>query len=458
MKKKIALILDNIDRGTIQTTLQTNGYQKKLKILNSSVKNWESICEFIDDNSNEDIIIIGKFTEHTLFRMCLPQYEKVVNDLIKRLTEVKHLIFIYKANVLGEFSYFSDTEFELPQIDNEDDYFKYYSSNVKNWLSYNDVTMSEAEYINKVQRFIKRINNDLKILPYEKLIDVEVSGQNFIENIAEGLLFRIYIPNDRIWSSEFSKFFGLFRDYTSSVANEELKISQDKTDLGIICSIYSINKIPKETINKLYKDFTTFMDLCATNPDEAEKILDSLNFDDSKKRTILTKYIKESQRLSLDLKQEKERKILEIKHRLQNEINELEIDENLQNYIENSFPNNLNKMINNSPLNIDKQNIFINSQIIQKVEGIVANEINGNIEFDFEEKQIENLIEKYSADITEKTELTNSLYELKDNSISKEIKRTSWQKLYGFIAKVGDKVGDVGVALLTKYLEQKIGL
>ncbi len=105
---------------------------------------------------------------------------------------------------------------------------------------------------------------------------------------------------------------------------------------------------------------------------------------------------------------------------------------------------------------IQNQNFYINSQIIEKVNGIVANELNGNINLTPEEEQILKLIEKYTLDITNKTDLKTALYELKDAASSKEAKRSSWQKLYGFLGKVGDKVGDVGVALLTKYIEQKM--
>lgn len=461
-KEKTALILDNIDRGTITTTLQTNGYYRKLKILNSSVKNWESICTILEEDDENEIIVLGKFTEYTLFKMCIPEYREVVERLIDLLKTKKHIIFIYKDNLMGNFSYFQsvvikETVFE---VDDKEDYFFYRETGLKNWLNYQGIQDTEADYLKRVLKLIKRINVELTALPYEKIIDIEISGQNFIENIAEGLLFRIYVPKDRIWSNEFDKFITLFRDYASNIANEELKITQNRTDLGIICSLYSINKdISESEINDLYKEFTAFMDLCSSNPTEAQKLIDKLDISEPKKQSILKKYIKESQRLLLDIKQEREIKIISIKHRFQNELQEYELSKDVIEYIENSVPSSeLTKHLTFGNQTIQNQTIIINPQIISKVDGIVVNELNGHINFSPEEQELNKLIEKYTSSLSEATELLTSLYELKDNASSKEKKRGAWQKLYGFLGKVGDKVGDVGVALLTKYLEEKMGV
>jgi hypothetical protein len=459
--EKTALILDNIDRGTITTTLQTNGYYRKLKLLNSSVKNWESICKFLEEDVENEIIVLGKFTEHTLFRMCTPQYRAVVEKLIGLLKNKKHIVFIYKDNLVGNFSYFQSVEIKetVFDIDNKKDYFYYREKQLKNWLAFEGIEETESDYLNRVIKLIKRINIELTALPYEKLIDVEISGQNFIENVAEGLLFRIYVPNDRIWSNEFDKFITLFRDYASNIANEELKITQNRTDLGIICSLYSINKdISESEINDLYKEFTAFMDLCSSNPKEAKNLIDELKISEPKKQGILKKYVKESQRLLLDIKQEREVKIISIKHRLQNELQEYELSKDVLEYIENTVPSSEStKYLTFGTQSIQNQTILVNPQIIGKVDGIVISELNGNVNFSPEEQELNKLIEQFSKSISEATELQTSLYELKDNASSKEKKRGAWQKLYGFLGKVGDKVGDVGVALLTKYIEQQMG-
>lgn len=136
---KKALLLDSVDRGTIQTVLQTNGYYRHTKLLKSSLKNWESICDLIESEnaSNNDLIIIGKLTEHTLFRMCLPDYEEVVERLIKLLQKNKHILFIFKDNMFGNFTHFTniDKEIDLPQIDDDLEFKVKYKSYYINYVS-----------------------------------------------------------------------------------------------------------------------------------------------------------------------------------------------------------------------------------------------------------------------------------------------------------------------------------
>lgn len=455
---KKALLIDKIDRGTIKTTLETNGYEYILKLPLSSVNNWSNICKILEDDREDNLIIIGKFTENVLFQLCAPSYRWVKETFLMLLKRKKHLLFIYKDNLFGKFSFFAPVNESVFDIDEQNDYLKYNYSKLSNWIRYQDINEEEEIYFKKVNEFIKYLNENFNILPYERLIDVENAGQNFIENSAEGLLFRIYVPNERIWSSEFDKFINLFRDYASSVANIELTVKQNRTDLGIVCSMYSrVHHIDENEMNRLYKEFTAFMDLCASDPEEAMHILNSKEISNDSKQKIISKYVKESKRLLLDLKHERETKLLTIKQKLENELQEGEINDEIVGYIESWLPKvtSTSNVLHGSsvqPTNV----ININPQFIQTVNGIVSKEINGTINFSTEEEEFLKLIEKYAEKTLEVTDLKSALYELKDKVTGKEEKRSAWQKLYGFLGKVADKVGDVGVALLSKYLEQKI--
>lgn len=461
-KQKIAIVLDSVDRGTIQTSLQANGYYRIVKLLSSSVKNWESICDLLDADEKNEVIVLGKFTEYTLFRMSLPEYEIVVQRLISLLKNKRHVLFIYKDNLFGKYSYFEDNKKNLQPLTNDtvEDYLKnpHLYNDFDQWLYRNQVGELKPIYFDRVKATIQQLKGELNLISYEKLIDIEVIGQNFIENVVEGLLFKLYIPNERIWSSEFHKFIELFREYASKISQKEFKIVQDKTDLGAICSLYSIDEnLSQDVINTLYKDFTAFMDLCISNPQSAGDIINKLDIKEADKTAILKKYVKEASRLLLDIKHERENKILSIKHRLESELNEYDISSQLNDYIESAVPSA--KLSNLLPSNSPQYHIInINPQIIHKVEGIVCNELNGNINLNSQEEELMKIIEQHSKDIAELLNLQSAIYELRDNATSKEKKIGAKQKLYSFLAKVADKIGDVGVSLLSKYLEQQIGL
>lgn len=333
--------------------------------------------------------------------------------------------------------------------------------NLKSWLFNNQVDLTEDEYLTKVNNLIKSFGKqNLYILPYEKLIDIENAGQEFVNNLTEGLLFKIYIPNQKMWSNEFDKFITLFREYASSISGKELIIKQQRTDFGVMCSLFSINNdINEQEINNLYSEFSSFMDICAINPDEAREIISDLKIPKEQQDKIFQKYSKEAKRLQLDLKQERESRLLQIKHCLENELQEFSIEGKLSQYVNSLVPNSITSQnglcIRNK---IDTQIININPQIIGKVEGVVSRVINGNIEFAQEEKELFKLIELYTEKAIENETLKSAIYELNDTGIPQEQKRMAWQKLSSFLCKVANKVGDVGVCLLSKYLEQKIGI
>lgn len=332
--------------------------------------------------------------------------------------------------------------------------------NLKSWMIDNHLEGTEEQYLLKVKDLIKHFNNiELNILPYEKLIDVENAGQTFVNNLTEGLLFRIYVPNKKLWSNEFDKFITLFREYASVISGKELIIKQQRTDIGVVCSLYSQNKdIDEQEINILYSEFSNFMDICAINPSEASKIINKSKLPQEQRDTIFQKYIKEAQRLQLDIKHERELKLLQIKQCLELELQEVSINDELTNYINQKVPIALSDSSFSRHKSTHTQIININPQIIGKVEGVVSRVVNGGIELSNEEREICKLIELYSAKATEVESLKSAIYELRDNAISKDEKKMAWQKLYGFIGKIGDKIGDVGVSLLSKYLEQKIGI
>lgn len=467
--KKI-LIFEDLNKGSIYTTIKTNGYESTTKLLKSSIKNWETICSIFQEDEKKELLVMGKFTESVLFIFSLPEYKEISEKILKFIKERKHIIFIYHSNFFKDFSCTKKEIWDesIYEVNEEGDFIGIKRVNaLEKWLNDYDVQIDSTTYIRNVEQFIDRLNkNGFNITPYRKLIEVEVAGQNFIESSDQGLLFQLYVPNKRIWSNELDKFIILFRDFASNVTNEEVKVIQDRTDRGITFSIYSKSKkISSENIEELFNEFTKFLDVCVQDPNSAIKILEETT--EVPKESIpalVYKYSKEGKRLMIDLKQEREKKILSIKHQLETDITEYEIGANLPELISQSIPmiNSPSDLFNNG--NYTKsQTVIINNnnnnqQYINKVEGIVSKEIHGNIDFTFEDRQLNEVIEQYAEDKAELALLKSAHNEMKDNGVSKSKKIVAWQKLQKFLGKVGEKVGDVGVDLLKKYLEGQLDL
>ena len=241
---KTALLLERLDRGTILTSLQSGGYVNQLKILKSSVDNWKSICNILVEDDKNELVVLAKFTEYVLFLLCLPEYNEVAKHLIEAIKNKKHAIFIYHKNFVGEFSCCKSQPWhnDVLDIDEEDDYISSFhgNSSLADWLRREKITENPTDFENKVRVFVNGLNKSgFNIIPYRKLVDIEVAGQKFIESIDQGLIFRVYVPNDRLWAKELDRFVILFRDYASITTKNDVKVVQNRTGKGVTFSLYS---------------------------------------------------------------------------------------------------------------------------------------------------------------------------------------------------------------------------
>ncbi len=90
-------------------------------------------------------------------------------------------------------------------------------------------------------------------------------------------------------------------------------------------------------LNALISEFTSFIEICSTNIEAAEKIIRH-SMESSKDVDLLVRrYSAEAKRLLLDLQHERELKLLQIRHRLEAEINEVKISGKLNDYISNQI-------------------------------------------------------------------------------------------------------------------------
>ena len=434
---KQALILENIDRGSTDSFLRASEFTIKRKILNSSTKNWVSIIKILESDNDKETIVVAKFTEAILELLIDDDYKKVSKRLLKKIAERKHIIFIYSDNYHGYFN-FRDGYAEPDEVKNQ-----------------------KLEYSKPLKKLIKKLNSkNLNIVTYETLTDLEISSQSFIENVAQGLLLKFYIPNDNFGSIELDKFIILFKNFISSVSDIPIRIHQNRTSQGVTCTLYSESKeVTHDEIYSMFDDFTKFMELCVNDPEKAAEILEFRNIPKEKIATLISRHVKEAKRILLDLKQDKERRILQARQNLESELLEEHISTpNLDETIKLIAPqaSNIKDII--SDTKVETLNLNINPQIINKVEGAVAKEFYGSINITREDEQLKAIIEKFSESSAQKAELNSAVHEMNDDETSVKDKKFAASKLKNFVVKYGEKIGDFGFRLLTKYLETKLGI
>jgi hypothetical protein len=98
----------------------------------------------------------------------------------------------------------------------------------------------------------------------------------------------------------------------------------------------------------------------------------------------------------------------------------------------------------------------VRPQFIGTVNGVIAEEINGNQHFEPEHHQLMEVIALHGADRSK--ELETAVYEIADRGVEKVGRLRAKQKLIAFLVECGKKTGDVAFGVLQTYIEKQLGL
>lgn len=430
--KPLILLLGDVDSEGVTSKLAAIGKQYKKKLLRSSVNNWELILKDFDNFSVREII--GKLNNRTYELIASDQYNNVVDRLFQKIAKFPHIIFVHECLLSGNNEapnyFFIDEEIRL--------------------------------YVNQ-----KLDKSNLNIIPYKRNAELTTIALTFIDQNEKNLLFRVYVPSDRMWSFESDKLLQLFRDYLSRISGLNVRLDQYRTERGTIFELYGDETTRSADISQEFEEFSNFLDLCLSNPDRAEIILQNKNLNSKAVQDIIARYFKETKRLVIDLKHEREIKLLQVRHRLESELTEVvpsDFEWSAINIIVDALIPRLDGVSSalgfyNSPSRLSSSSnltVNINPQIINTVTGIVAQEIVGNQYINEDAKKLLELIQRHGGD--KYAELTSAVYELTDKSAPQPGRLTAKQKLKKFLLNISDYKNDTSMGTLQAYLESELEL
>ena len=95
-------------------------------------------------------------------------------------------------------------------------------------------------------------------------------------------------------------------------------------------------------------------------------------------------------------------------------------------------------------------------QFINTVNGVIAEEINGNQHFEPEHHQLLELVAKHGEQ--QAKTLETAIYEIADKGVDKVDRLKAKQRLTAFLIEVGKKTGDLAFGVLQSYIEKQLGL
>ena len=443
--KPLTLLLGNIDREGVASKLKASERQYKKKILDSNVDNWSSIIEYFDDFTVNEVIV--KLSSYTYQLIASEDYKNIAEDLFSKIAKVSNIIFVYESLWSG-----------VVDIDEDQ-----YQDEALSFYNYRPDPPDENSLI-FVNALLERIV--LNIIPYRTNAELTVLALTFLDQTEQNLFFRIYIPSGRMWALESDKLLQLFRDYLSKASDVNIRLDQYRTDKGTIFEFHgNAEESQSFNISEEFDNFSRFLDLCVSNPSDAEILLKtSKELDNEAVYEIVARYTKEAKRLVIDLKDERVKKMLGVRHRLESELIEV-IPSNfdwkiIDNLIELAVPkiNGFSSTLG-VPLQLSSDStitVSVQPQIINSLNEIVAQEIIGDRDISEDAKILLDLIHKYGG--KKSSDLVSGVHELADESAPDAGRISARQKLKKFVFGLSSPLKDIAVGVLKAYIESKFGL
>ncbi|NKA73599.1 hypothetical protein GO285_02981 [Ralstonia solanacearum] len=437
-REPLTLLLGWVDHEGIVSSLKSSKRFYKKKLLESKPENWDSISDYFEQCTVSCVLI--KITAHVCYLLTLPEYVKARNRLFKHISSVPNITFVYEDILNGK------------QLDEFREGYKPYP---------------QSAILDEAISFLE--SQEIRITPYRANAEVTVLAESFLVDIERNLIFRLYVPRERLWSSEADRFLQLFQDFLCRVDGLSVRLDQKRTDHGVVYEFHGDTQSNcSQGLQQEFDTFSQFLDMCAIDSQAAGELLAARNVSVSEATRIVEKYSKEARRLQLDIRHESESKMTSIRHRMESELLDLaptKADwDTLSKLIEAvtlKFPTGLPSpsipIRSAVPLGALHGAITynVNPKFIHVVNGIVADEIQGNQHFAPEMQQLLEVVRQHGG--AQARELETATYEIADKGGKQADRLRATQKLKEFLIAAGKRTGDAAFGILQKYVESQLG-
>ncbi|UUZ82755.1 hypothetical protein LJK88_01555 [Paenibacillus sp. P26] len=433
------LLIGELTTESIINELKLLGKEYINKLLRSSPDNWNNIAAMLNSKTENISHVFMKLTESSILRCCDNEYFKALRRICVSMKPYYHEIYVFEDNLKYKFNSEVDLEFD------DEEYKK---------LRELDKTRQKSviDYL---------VNCGVKIVPYSRRLEISISTRAFLEETTKGLLFRLYVNNEQLWSNEIDKLLSLFSDFLKKTKGFNIILDQTNTQHGAIYSFYCDDYVlDSKNFEQSFNAFTGFLELCANDVNKAISFLKDTNLSNNEIDRIISRYSREARRLAVDIKYEHESRMLAIRHRMHSELIDLVPQDTINHIDKIENPGSLLDIVDPDYVNsfISKvHTVNINNpQIISNVRGIIAKEINGGLNYNEYDEQLLSLFKDKTSSKLEYLQLKTALDELKDETTPEINKVTALQKIKEFTLKAGSSIGQVGLNLLEKYIEKLI--
>ena len=310
---------------------------------------------------------------------------------------------------------------------------------------------------------------DIATIPLRALSADLIPEQEALKDEDEtDLLFRIYIPSERLYAVEAKRLLSLFRDWLILTRGQGIRQAGYRTASGEMFEFFADAQRVKADLHEEFGSFSNFLTLCSTDPSAAADMLGPMALGHANTAEFVARFGKEVRRLQIDLAHERDRRILAIRHSLEEDLVNSGVElravpsAQINALIESLVPGSsaLDSLAllagPQSARTIPPVALNISQQFINAVESTVIQNVRGTVHLGPKAKELLALIERYGDQ--EAPLLKAAVYELEDTDAPQADRSAAKRCLKKFLSQIAGIVHDVGLDLLEKYLESKTGL
>ena len=405
---------------------------------NSYPENWTATADLFDQYKISSVV--GKLPAEVLQLIVNKNYHAVRERLFGAIGSVPNQIYLFEDILAGE------------QSDKFREEYKPYPAHA---------------ILEEALTFLRQHN--IEVIPYARKAEVTVLADAFLDDTNKNLIFRLYVPTSRLWSGEADRFLQLFQDYLVKVEQLEVRLDQKRTEHGVVYEFHGHPSAGQHTLAPEFQEFSKLMALFQTDADAATALIASKGGNPKEVLQLVARYAKEARRLQLDIKHEAETKAIAIRHRLESELIEYDLSPDewaqLPALVSQAVPKITDALFGEtlylgrpSPATGGPAHVTYNfrPQFINTVNGVIAEEINGNQHFEPEHHQLLELVAKHGEQ--QAKTLETAIYEIADTGVDKVDRLKAKQRLTAFLIEVGKKTGDLAFGVLQSYIEKQLGL
>lgn len=471
------LFLGSTDSESATTRLRASGSVYRKKMLNSRPDNWRQIVDLIASANNRGTLVTLTSGDYETIQRT--DYKDLASDLLDGLARIPHVIFVHEAVFLTAEQREAADGKQIdraallsitPRFDDED-YFG----------------MSRDEFFGEIPETLRQQVNTmlrerkLNVVPYRTNVERSIMATSFLEDHERHLLFRLYVPSGRLYAQEADALLGLFRDWLGQTGRGGIRQEGYTTTAGQVFEFFSAEGEPVGGVSRYFQDFSEFLDSCVSSPAAAISQLTTTGLDESTAAMVVSRFGTQARRLSLDLKQRREERALSLKHQFENLL--MEADGlhgcELEAVIDALLPPPTvgGVAFRSDAMRLGSTGEFagavgpeqtlsttdrlpavlnFNTQIINEVAGSVVQSIQGTVNLGPEAHELLDLVARFGG--TDQGRLESAVHELEDGGARAEDRIVARGSLKRFLADLGNRGLGIGLDVLQKYVEHKVGV